>query len=76
GDFARLRNVRLGYSLPRPVLSRLKMQNLTVFVSGDNLLTLTRFTGIDPEENGSFGEENAGKYPFARKYLAGLQLSF
>jgi TonB-linked SusC/RagA family outer membrane protein len=48
-SFIRLRSVTLGYSLPKPVLEKLKMARLRVYVQGDNLGLLTRYSGIDPE---------------------------
>lgn len=72
--FLRLKNVRLGYTLNDKVTKRLNLARLSVFVSGDNLLTVTKYTGIDPEN--SFGEENEGKVPFTKRFLAGLQVTF
>ncbi|NJK93664.1 MAG: SusC/RagA family TonB-linked outer membrane protein [Bacteroidales bacterium] len=49
GDFIRLKNLQLGYSLPSSVLSKIKIQGLRVYVSGTNILTFTKFKGYDPE---------------------------
>ena len=49
GSFFRLRNVTLAYNLPQTFLDKIKMAGARVYVSGDNLLTLTRFSGMDPE---------------------------
>ena len=51
GSFIRLRNVALGYSLPRQLLSRIGIQRLRVYVNATNLLTLTNYSGADPEVN-------------------------
>jgi TonB-dependent starch-binding outer membrane protein SusC len=51
GSFVRLRNVTLSYTLPRSVLSSLKLNNARIFVSGLNLATFTNYTGWDPELN-------------------------
>jgi TonB-dependent starch-binding outer membrane protein SusC len=48
-SYIRLRSVTLGYSLPQPVLEKLHMARLRVYVQGDNLGLLTRYSGIDPE---------------------------
>lgn len=48
-SFVRLRSVTLGYSLPKPILDKLHMARLRVYVQGDNLGLLTRYSGIDPE---------------------------
>lgn len=49
GSFIRLRNVTIGYTLPRAVAKRIKVQNARISVVGTNLLTFTRYTGLDPE---------------------------
>ncbi|MBP5488148.1 MAG: SusC/RagA family TonB-linked outer membrane protein [Bacteroidales bacterium] len=49
GSFFRLRNVTLSYNLPQTVLQRVKMSDARIYISADNLLTLSRFSGMDPE---------------------------
>jgi TonB-linked SusC/RagA family outer membrane protein len=49
GDYIRLRSLQVGYTLPAPVVEKLKMQGIRVFVSGANLFTWTDFPGWDPE---------------------------
>ncbi|MBC9912404.1 SusC/RagA family TonB-linked outer membrane protein [Chitinophaga varians] len=73
-SFLRLKNVRLGYAFSEKVVRKLHVSKMNVFVSGDNLATWTKFTGMDPENN--FGEENAGKVPFTKRFLAGIQVTF
>ena len=51
GSYVRLRNVTLSYTLPKSVLTTLKMSNAKIFVSGLNLATFTNYTGWDPEVN-------------------------
>lgn len=55
GDFLKLRTVSLGYSLPSTLATRLRMSNLRLYVSGQNLAVLTKYPGPDPEvsSNGS-----------------------
>ena len=48
-SYLRLRSLTLGYSLPQSVLEKLHMARLRVYVQGDNLALLTRYSGIDPE---------------------------
>ena len=48
-SFVRLRSLTLGYSLPKPVLDKLHMARLRVYVQGDNLALWTKYSGIDPE---------------------------
>src|SRR5690606_6315443 len=49
GSYLRLRNLRLGYNLPQELLTRMKIANVHLFVSADNLWTATNFSGPDPE---------------------------
>lgn len=74
GSYLRLRNVSLGYNFPSTVLQRLKVENIRLSLSGENLWTLTHFSGIDPDAD-SRGDIGT-KYPFARKLLVGLQINF
>ncbi|MEO0333246.1 MAG: hypothetical protein AAF223_16435, partial [Bacteroidota bacterium] len=68
-DYLRLRNVTLAYNLPSETLSRWGLSKLRVYLSGQNLLTFTNYSGQDPEGNGS-------SYPFARNYRVGLNIGF
>ena len=49
GSFFRLRNVTLSYNLPKQWLSKVRMSDARVYLSGDNLLTFSKFSGMDPE---------------------------
>jgi TonB-linked SusC/RagA family outer membrane protein len=83
GSYLRIRNITFAYQVPAKLLSRVRISSARFFVSGDNLVTLTKFTGLDPEVN-SFANTNyyeiSGvsdfKYPINKQYLAGFQLSF
>ena len=81
GTFVRLNNVTLGYNLPPSVLDGWGLSRLRVYVSGQNLLTFTDYSGFDPEVN-SFEQDNLqigvdnGAYPRARIYLLGVNLGF
>lgn len=75
GSYIRLRNVRLGYDLPQGLLSRLKIGSAKVFVSGDNLWTLTKFSGMDPEVSlGPGGGDSGNRYPLSKRILFGINL--
>lgn len=80
GSYIRLRNVRLGYSLPDNLLGRSGFSKVSVFVSGDNLWTGTRFSGTDPEVSLSQVDLSSGlsslRYPISKKYLFGINFSF
>lgn len=78
GSYIRLRNIRLGYSLPENLLKG--FSKLSVFVSADNVWTGTGFSGPDPEASLSMSDQVSGvssfKYPISRKYLLGINFSF
>lgn len=83
GSYLRLRNVTLGYQLPQSWLNSLKIRTARIFVSGDNLVTFTKFTGVDPEVDLSPSPDNIGnkgissfKYPISRKILFGVNVGF
>lgn len=79
GSFLRLNNVTLGYSLPKGLLSRAKVQTLRFYVTLNNLYTFTKYSGYDPEVNTrratplTPGVDYAA-YPRSRAFLFGLNL--
>ena len=82
GSYLKLRNIQVGYSLPESVISRLGLTNARVFVNGQNLLTFTKYEGLDPElsagnnNNTRQGIDGLGQYPQTRLVSAGLQIGF
>jgi len=58
GSFLRLRNVSLGYTLPKDLISKLGITKLRVYANGTNLLTLTKYSGADPEGNTAADQTN------------------
>ncbi|MEZ2445800.1 SusC/RagA family TonB-linked outer membrane protein [Chitinophaga sp. RCC_12] len=87
GSYLRLRNITLSYDVPESFLQRIKVNNARIFISGDNLWTLTRFSGMDPEmglrpysqpagESGNNFQQNSTKYPLAKKVLFGINVTF
>lgn len=81
GTFIRLRNIQLGYTFPEEITRRLRMDNLRIYISGQNILTLTDYSGFDPEV-GSFNQNplinnvDNGRYPIARSLTFGLNANF
>lgn len=76
GDFIRLGNVSLGYTLPKSLAQQLTIESLRFYVSAQNALTFTPYTGIDPETNtNGFGVDFNGN-PQQRVYIIGANLSF
>lgn len=88
GSYVRLKNVSLGYNLPKDLVSRFGIQNLRFSISAQNLLTFTKYSGLDPEVNyyGASGDNNTssntvrgfdfGNYPTVRSYTFSLNLTF
>lgn len=59
-SYIRLKNINLGYNLPKSVLSKLKLSSARVYVAGQNLLTFTKYKGFDPEVSTEFTVDNTG----------------
>jgi TonB-linked SusC/RagA family outer membrane protein len=79
-DYLRLRNVQIAYNLPRTWASAIKLAGARVYVTANNLLTLTSFLGYNPDATSTgnvltngFSQAN---YPVARSYTAGLSVNF
>lgn len=77
-DFFRMRSLALGYNFD---LKKYNIRNLRVFLSGENLFVLTKYSGVDPEIPVNDGETilfSAGPavYPMTRKFMVGLNVSF
>ncbi len=74
GSYLRLRNVNLSYALPKAWLDRAHIGSARISVGGDNLWTLTKFSGLDPEVDDR--GINYIKYPSSTKWFAGLEINF
>lgn len=79
GSFIRLKNIQIGYTFPKNWMKKAKIESLRVYVASNNLVTLTRYMGYDPD----LGSANAlsagvdfGMYPQAKSFMGGLQISF
>jgi TonB-linked SusC/RagA family outer membrane protein len=82
GSFVRLRNVTLSYTIPRNIISKIKMSNARIFVTGQNLLTFTKYKGWDPEVNADDVVSNIAQgydfysAPQARTITFGVNIGF
>jgi len=80
GSYLRLKNVQIGYSLPKTLLERSKyIASLRLFLTGQNVFTVTKYSGYDPETvgQGSLARGvDAGSYPNLRSFTLGLQAGF
>lgn len=80
GNYVRLKNLVFGYTVPNALASRIRASKLRVYVTGVNLLTLTKFDGVDPEVGLSAGNLQRGvvynEYPQSKSFIVGLNLNF
>jgi len=80
GSYARLKNITLGYNLPAAVSQRFHVNNLRVYVSATNLITITKYKGSDPEVSSYTGNDaqfgsDFGTYPQSKIFNVGLNVS-
>jgi hypothetical protein len=76
GDYLRFKTVQLGYSLPKDVLEKVKIDRIRLYITGENLFTFTKYTGYDPEIGGNVMGIDRGYYPQARTGMLGVNLQF
>lgn len=87
GSYLKLRNIQLGITIPSKITRYLRIERLRIYVSGSNLLTLTKYTGGDPEIGRTPGYQNAGDawksigidrgfYSTAKTYIGGISVTF
>ncbi len=70
GDYLKLKNVQLGYTLPSKYTKVIFIKSLRFYVSGENLVTLTKYPGMDPELGSTIG------YPLMKQVSLGAQVTF
>lgn len=80
GSYLRLQNLALGYTLPRAFTQKFMVEKMRVYVSGQNLFTITNYSGYNPEVNARPSKnltpgEDYGTYPLARTYMFGLNIT-
>ena len=81
GSFIRLQNISLGYNVPSTKTQKFSISSCRIYLSGQNVFTLTEYTGYDPEI-GSFNQNplingvDNGRFPVARSYTFGINLNF
>jgi len=68
--YLRLKNIQLGYRVTLPVLNKISVSNLRIYVSAENLATFTKFRGLDPEK---LGDRN-NAYPINKSYSVGINI--
>ncbi|GAA4447404.1 TonB-dependent receptor [Ravibacter arvi] len=69
-SYLRLKNVQLGYNVPRTLLQKLRLNQVRIFASAENLWTATKFRGLDPEKEG----HKSDMYPLNKSYAFGINI--
>jgi len=79
GSYLRLKNIQIGYSLPESICRKVKLSDFRIYFSADNLFTISKYSGWDPE-TASFGTLDGGvdygTYPLSKVLTVGLNLKF
>lgn len=73
GNYFRLKNLQIGYSLPKSLIAKAGFENCRIYLQGSNLFTITSYKGFDPEVNGGV---DYGNYPQSRTYLIGVNITY
>ena len=73
GDFFRIKTLQIGYNLPQEWLDKVRMTRVRFYVSGNNILTFTKYKGFDSEITSGV---DRGIYPQARSYMFGVSVGF
>jgi hypothetical protein len=81
GSYLRLKNLSIGYTLPQAWVNRLGMSNARIYLSGQNLLTFTNYSGMDPEVNSTAANEQTQGVDFyavpqPRTFMGGFNITF
>ena len=81
GSYVRLKDVSLSYDVPRRIINKIGITKLQPYLSATNLLTLTKYKGMDPEvnQNGNSGSVQGldwGTYPLCKSFSLGLKVEF
>lgn len=80
-SFLRLKLITLGYTLPKSLSSKLGAKSIKFYVSAENLITWTKYTGYDPEvssyeQNNLYPGIDFGAYPNSKTFISGLNVTF
>lgn len=76
GDFLKLQNLQLGYNLPKRICSKLMLEKVKMYIQAQNLVTISGYSGLDPESyTSAMGIDRSGE-PQARQFIFGLSIGF
>ncbi len=76
GDYFRIKTLQLGYTFSNKLISKIGMKKARIYLTGENLVTFTKYTGYDPEIGGASFSIDRGIYPQSRAFLLGLSVGF
>lgn len=78
GDYFKLKQAQIGYTLPKGLTSRILIDNLRLYASVENAFTITKYPGFDPEimSSGDSMGIDAGRYPNNRNFILGVNVTF
>lgn len=78
GSYLKLRNLQIGLTIPQKILNKISLKRARVYVNANNLLTITKYSGLDPEVAGSNTSRGVdyGQYPQVRTYGGGIEIQF
>lgn len=87
GNYLKLKNITLGYTLPKYISSKLGMQKLRFYVTAQNLFTITKYSGYDPELGETYADTDdaygvtelavdRGQFPQTRSFIMGVNINF
>lgn len=74
--YMRLKNLQIGYTLPKVWVNAIGLQNVRVYVSGENLLTITSLEKVIDPESAGIGWQGGMTYPLSKTYSVGLSVNF
>jgi TonB-dependent starch-binding outer membrane protein SusC len=76
GAYFRIKTLQVGYTLPVNFIRSIGLQKIRIYISSNNLITFTKYSGYDPEIGGGSYGVDRGVYPQARSFMAGLNVTF
>ena len=80
GSYLRFKNITLGYTLPEQIATKIRMNEMRLYISANNLITFTNYSGFDPEIGANNDPLNIGVdqgfYPQAKTIMGGVNIKF
>jgi len=79
GDYFRLRNLMIGYTLPASLTSKVRISKARIYIQGTNLFTITKYSGLNPDvlsTDDRAASVDVGTYPLVKQFFIGANISF